>query len=148
MGASGWEYCVPCQEDLGAALDALRQRVFEEHDYHWDPWDEDEDEAGEARGRPSTIGLLVGGRAGPGGGTHSILDMHRMVRPGESPGHGTVQPVQPAEAYRLTGTDRLTRAHVQLMEPLADRRWVGRCAVLHDAHGRPEEIRFWGFSGD
>ncbi len=36
----------------------------------------------------------------------------------------------------------------ELMEPLAGQRWVGRCAVLHDAHGRPQEILFWGFSGD
>ncbi|MFF4445847.1 hypothetical protein [Streptomyces sp. NPDC001502] len=146
MGASGWEYYVPYQEDLGAALDALRQRVFEGQDYYWDPWDEDE--AGEVGERPSTIDRLWEDEQVQEEGTHSILDMHRMVRPGESPGHGTVQPVQPAEAYRLTGTGRPTRAHVQLMEPLADRRWVGRCAVLHDAHGRPEEILFWGFSGD
>ena len=27
MGASGWEYVVPYQQDLGAALDALRPSV-------------------------------------------------------------------------------------------------------------------------
>jgi hypothetical protein len=74
--------------------------------------------------------------------------MHRLLRPGEDPDYGTVQPVQPAEAYRMAGTDRLTRAHVQAVEPLASRRWFGRCAVLHDAYDRPEEIYFWGFSGD
>ncbi|WP_405528672.1 hypothetical protein OG592_11990 [Streptomyces avidinii] len=123
------------------------QRVFEQHDYYWDP--EREDEVGEAAmARPSTIGQLWEDEQVQEEGTHSILDMHRIVRPGEHPGQGTVQSVQPAEAFRMTGTDRLTRAHVQVMEPLADRRWFGRCAVLHDAQGRPEEIWFWGFSGD
>jgi hypothetical protein len=28
MGASAWEYLVPYQTDLGAALDALRRQVF------------------------------------------------------------------------------------------------------------------------
>lgn len=28
MGASAWDYYVPYQEDLGAALEELRHRVF------------------------------------------------------------------------------------------------------------------------
>ncbi len=30
MGASSWEYVVPYQKDLGAALAALRLQVFEQ----------------------------------------------------------------------------------------------------------------------
>lgn len=150
MGASGWEYYVPYQADLGAALDALRQQVFDRQDYYWDPWDDDEGEGEGEEGEawPSTFDQLWKDERVQEEGTHSILDMWRIVRPGEDPDHGTVQPVQPAEAHRVAGTDRLTRAHVPDIEPLADRRWFGRCAVLHDAHGRPEEIYFWGFSGD
>lgn len=33
MGASGWEYLVPYQADLQAALNDLRRRVFESGDY-------------------------------------------------------------------------------------------------------------------
>ena len=33
MGASGWEYVVPYQRDLGAALDSLRREVFAAGDY-------------------------------------------------------------------------------------------------------------------
>jgi hypothetical protein len=33
MGASGWRYLVPYQEDLAAALDALRRQVFADGDY-------------------------------------------------------------------------------------------------------------------
>lgn len=146
MGASGWEYYVPYQEDLGAALNALKKEVFEARDYYWDPWDEDD--TGEARARPATIEQLWEDERVQEEGTHSILDMDRMLRPGEEPDYGTVQPLQPAEAHRATGTDRLTRAHVRAIEPLADKRWFGRCAVLHDDRGRPEEVYFWGFSGD
>ncbi|MFI6289622.1 hypothetical protein ACIBCM_33640 [Streptomyces sp. NPDC051018] len=146
MGASGWEYYVPYQEDLGAALDALRQRVFEEQDYYWDPWDEDNPE--EARVQPSTLDLLWEDEQVQGEGTHLILDVHKVLRPGEDPDYGTVEPVQSAEAHRMVGTDRLTREHVQAIQPLASRSWFGRCAILHDANDHPEEIYFWGFSGD
>lgn len=150
MGASGWEYYVPYQDDLGAALEALRQQVFDRRDYYWEDEDEDEDEGGggEAKAWPSTVDRLWQDERVQEEGTHSILDMWRILRPGEDPDHGTVQPVHPAEARLVAGTDRLTRAHVPDLEPLAERRWFGRCAVLHDAHGRPEEIYFWGFSGD
>lgn len=149
MGASWWEYFVPHQEDLGAALDALRQSVFASQDYHWEPWEDDEgDEPDGARSRPSTLELLLEDEQVQEEGTHSILDVYRVLRPGEEPEYCTVQPVGPDEARRVTGTDRLTREHVPAIEPLATRRWFGRCAVLHDAAGNPEEIYFWGFSGD
>ncbi|GIF68398.1 hypothetical protein Ais01nite_64330 [Asanoa ishikariensis] len=81
-------------------------------------------------------------------GKHSILDMYRMTEDGEEPGPGTVQPVTEAEALSSVGVAKLTRAHVEALEPLAEERWVGRCAVLHNATGEPEELCFWGFSGD
>jgi hypothetical protein len=34
MGASGWEYFVPYQLDIAAALNALRYQAFEKGDYH------------------------------------------------------------------------------------------------------------------
>ena len=81
-------------------------------------------------------------------GTHSILDMFRVVADGEEPDYGTVQPVAEAEALERVGVAKLTRAHVEALEPLANRSSFGRCAVLHDAAGNPEEIYFWGYSGD
>jgi len=33
VGASGWDYVVPYQEDLGAALDVLRRQVFASGEY-------------------------------------------------------------------------------------------------------------------
>ncbi|WP_435209964.1 hypothetical protein [Streptomyces sp. bgisy034] len=35
MGASGWDYYVPYQEDLDAALQQLRREVSEAGDYYW-----------------------------------------------------------------------------------------------------------------
>ncbi|MEV4123286.1 hypothetical protein [Micromonospora sp. NPDC049645] len=82
-------------------------------------------------------------------GTHSILDVHRVLTRGlKGPDYGTVEPVSAAEALRHAGTERLTREHLDAIEGLAARRWFGRCAVLHDGQGTPSEIYFWGFSGD
>jgi hypothetical protein len=147
VGASGWEYYVPYQEDLGAALDLLRRQAFEEGDYLWDPWDHDLS-AGQGAPRPRTIDELWADECVQELGTHSILDMDRVIGPRERPDYYTVQPVSAEEARRHAGTDRLTRAHVDAINPLAERRWLGRCAVLHDDEGRPQEIYFWGFSGD
>ncbi|MCX4778202.1 hypothetical protein [Streptomyces sp. NBC_01264] len=129
-------------------MDALRQSVFASQDYYWEPWGDDEDEAGGARPRPATLDLLLEDEQIQTEGTHSILDVYRVLGPGEEPEYCTVEPVGPDEARRVAGTERLTREHVPAMGPLASRRWFGRCAVLHDAAGHPEEIYFWGFSGD
>jgi hypothetical protein len=45
-----------------------------------------------------------------------------MVRPGEKPDYGTVEPVTPAEALRCAGVARLTRANVEEIGELAARR--------------------------
>ncbi|WP_055588297.1 hypothetical protein [Peterkaempfera griseoplana] len=147
MGASHWDYYVPYREDLEAALQELRHKVFQAEDYFWDPWDDDAAER-VAKPRPATIDELWEDGDVQEEGTHSILDMHRVVQPGEEPDYFTVQPVTAAEALRAAGTDRLTRAHVEALQPLAAQRWFGRCAVLHTPAGEPEEIYFWGFSGD
>lgn len=81
-------------------------------------------------------------------GTHSILDMSRVLTDGEEPGFGTFQRVTEAEALARVGVARPTRAHVEALAPLAEQRWFGRYAVLHDEAGVPSEIYFWGFSGD
>ncbi|WP_211192741.1 hypothetical protein [Actinoplanes sp. TBRC 11911] len=74
--------------------------------------------------------------------------MRVVVRPGEKPDYSTVEPVSTAEALQAAGVAKLTRAHVQQIDDLAEQRWFGRCAVLHDDTGQPSEIYFWGFSGD
>ncbi|MEV5383087.1 hypothetical protein [Streptomyces sp. NPDC052721] len=147
MGASAWDYYVPYQEDVGAALEELRHRVFLAGDYYWvrgGDWLPEE----ERRPRPSTLDELWADEWTQHSGTHSILDVFHVQREGEEPEVCAVQPVTAEEARRATGTERLTREHVPAIQELARERGYGRCAVLHDARGTPQEIYFWGWSGD
>ncbi|GAA2884493.1 hypothetical protein Acy02nite_17690 [Actinoplanes cyaneus] len=61
---------------------------------------------------------------------------------------GSVVPLREDEILAATGGAKLTREHIEAIDGLAEERWIGRCAVLHDTAGNPSEIYFWGFSGD
>jgi hypothetical protein len=148
VGASGWDYYVPYQPDLQAALQELRRRVLDSGDYWWAVPYEIGKSAADFPNRPKTEAELWAAEVVQESGTHSILDMSRVVGADEEPGFGTVQPVTEAEAVEQVGVATLTRAHVDALQPLAEQRWSGRCAVLHDASGEPSEIYFWGASGD
>ncbi|MFC9496891.1 hypothetical protein [Streptomyces sp. NPDC056982] len=148
MGASGWDYYVPYQEDLNAALQQLRREVFEAGDYYWvngDIWLAAEEER---EPRPQSLKELWEDESVQESGTHSILDIFRVVGPDDTPDYNTVVPVTAEEARELLGTDKLTRAHVKDFDDFPRSRWIGRCAVLHDDEGSPQEIHFWGHSGD
>jgi hypothetical protein len=151
MGASGWDYYVPFEPDLNSALRALKEQVLANGEYHW-PLEADLLPAEFREPRPRTLteldALLEGNEILQSDGTHSILDMERVIAPGEDAEEGTIEPVSAADARELTGRERLTRADVEAIWDLADERWFGRCAVLHDDRGEPAEILFWGFSGD
>jgi hypothetical protein len=138
---------VEYQPDLSAALEALQRKVFADGDYWWA-----RGELGKSASayddRPATIDDLFDDESVQESGTHSILDMQYVLADGEDPDYGTVQPVTSAEALQHAGTKLLTRNHINTIDNLAERRWFGRCAVLHDVHGQPEEIYFWGYSGD
>jgi hypothetical protein len=148
VGASGWSYFVEYQPDFGKALDELRTKVFLEGDYWWAEPSEFGKSASDFPNRPQTEEELWSSESVQESGTHSILDVHEVVRPGDKPDFGTVEPVTAAEALRCAGVATLTRAHVEQIGELAAQRWFGRCAVLHDDAGQPSEIYFWGFSGD
>ncbi|NEC65693.1 hypothetical protein [Streptomyces sp. SID9727] len=147
MGASGWDYSVPYQEDLVGAFDALRRKVFQERDYYWvsgADWRPEE----ERLPWPGTEGELWADEFAQEAGTHSILDIFRIIGPDEKPDDSTMKQVTEDEALRVLGTRKLTRDHVPRFEEFDCRRWYGRCAVLHDDQGEPREIYFWGSSGD
>ncbi len=148
MGASGWEYYVPYQPDLQAALQELRHRVFETGDYWWAVPHEYGKSAADFPNRPRTEAELWAEEVVQESGTHSILDMSHVAAESETPGYGTVQPVTDVEAVERLGAAKPTRAHIDALQPLATQRWIGRCAILHDIAGHPSEIYFWGFSGD
>jgi hypothetical protein len=148
VGASGWAYFAAYQPDLQAALDDVRQHVFSTGEYWWAVPYEFGKNAADFPNRPRTEAELWADESVQECGTHSILDMSRVVADGEEPDYGTVQPVAEAEALERVGVAKLTRAHIEALEPLANRSSFGRCAVLHDAAGNPDEIYFWGYSGD
>ena len=148
MGASAWEYYVPYQPDLNAALLQLQATVLAEGSYYWAGGGAASGQSAEHDNLPTSMDELRADETAQSEGTHSILDMTRVIGPGERPGFGLVEPVTRDEALRCAGTEVLTREHAPLINDLASRRWYGRCAVLHDASGHPNEIYFFGFSGD
>lgn len=154
MGASGWSYTVPYQPDLNAALHELRERVFAEGRYYWAVGDycparDDVDpEQRAACPPPASFAELWDNDLVAQEGTHSILDVDRVLAAGAEPRMCAIEPVSAEEARERTGTDRLTREHLPAIDDLVRGRWTGRCAVLHDAAGNPTELHFWGYSGD
>lgn len=84
-------------------------------------------------------------------GTHTILDMGRLV-PADADDHdGTIRPLSPEEVQRYLGSARPTqegfyRVYRQF-GPIVDdiARWSGRYTILCD---REHQIVFFGCSGD
>ncbi len=146
MGASGWDYSVAYQADLSAALAALRQKVFDDRSYYWP------DDLSPDRPWPQTWDELSADEQVQEEGTHSILDVNRVIGPDEPDAFGAVRQFSPAEVQDHFGTDRPTRAAFELAyrsPALSDGcpQWSGRCLVLYDGE-QPSGIVFWGVSGD
>ena len=140
MGASGWSYFTPHEDDVEDALRTLRNRVFD---------------GAFPRGsadRPKSIAAYV--KSCGEDGTHSILDILRAdtVGPsGEMDDFATAFPLFREEAAELFGTKKPTREDIrrvgkQLMT--MRQRWQATWVVVHDAKGKPVEQLFTGFSGD
>ena len=151
MGGEFWSHFVPYQQDIRAALEALREREFR---------------AGRFR-QPSLVypgfwGRIFGRQphkpkpprniceaieiADDGTGTRSILDMERVA---DSPASGTLSPVPSEELQRIFGTEQPTRAMVEQSEELTDRidRGQGIYVVTY-RQGKPDGIYFAGYSYD
>jgi hypothetical protein len=103
LGASGWSYYVPYQPNLQAALQELRQRLFQTGDYWWAVPYEFGKTAADFPNRPQTEEELWAEEIVQESGTHSILDMSNVVTDNETPDYGTVQPVTEAEAIERLG---------------------------------------------
>ena len=132
MGAEPWQYTVPYQADVGAALDALRQAVFA---------------AGEFRGSeegPASIEEAIENMDADG--TSSILDIDHVTERPEPTG---VTVLTPAQTLRYFGTERPGREHVARADAFWDD--IGRgeavCVTLYEG-GRPSELFFAGYSFD
>ena len=171
MGASGWSYSTPYDENVEAALRRLQREVFERGDYY-KPWEEiwrhhdsilakplDRLEAHERQYIkmmksfrlpdrnfvPSSIQELLEHNAESG--THSILDIFGIA---DEPIFGAATPVPEEELIRAFGTTRPTAEQVEASgidfgENLE--RWQAIYYMVYK-DGRPHEIRFEGCSGD
>lgn len=154
MGASGWEYVVSYRQDLGAALDALRQQVFASGDYiklssYGDVFDLPD---------PASLEELLGQERywefmGTSG-THSVIDVQAVVAADADDEFGAIRPLSDEECAELFGTAQPSRADYdalsnseRLYDYVTGGRWTGRAAVLW-ADASPSEIAFWGLSGD
>jgi len=152
MGAEFWSYFVPYQEDIRAALEALREREFRAGRFH-QPSEVQPGLFGRILRRapskprpPSSISEAIKIADTNATGTRSILDMERVS---DTPASGSVWPVPHEELRRLFGTAQPTRESVEQSEELIDRieRGQGICIVTY-RHGKAEGIYFAGYSYD
>ena len=160
MGSSEWSYVTKYQGDAAVALRELQECVFRDGDYCW--WDE----FGEYEPRPESVEAYWANEGRWESGTHSILDIDRVVDTTDPPDDwvnpadiGTVRPLAADRVRRLFGTTRPTRAQFEaLAKDYANPRhreltgevrvrWTGFYVLLHDGD-TPTEIGFWGRSGD
>jgi hypothetical protein len=132
MGAEAWDYFVPYEADIQAALDKLRQREFR---------------AGRYRGseaHPATIEEVLENMGADG--TASILDITHIA--GE-PDFFAVAPLPAEELVRLYGTEQPTREMIKRNMDLYEEIDRGQGVyIIAYKDGKPSEIFFAGYSFD
>jgi hypothetical protein len=160
VGASGWDYRVPFAGSVEATFVAVQEQVLMSGDYLW-PWEDmdpeyaDEDEAVP---RPSSLAELTTAKGDEefwGEGTHTILDMHRLIAEDDEQ-FGAISPLSSVELNQVFGTAQPSATDFdRVYEPgpggplgdLCRERWTGRSLVIYK-DGTPAEVYFWGISGD
>jgi hypothetical protein len=103
MGASGWDYLVPYRPEVAEALLDLQTQVFDDSDYY-EYWTE----CGAAR--PETIEDLWAAKETDdfwAVGSHSILDIDKIVGVGEPDSPGAMRAMSAEEMRDVLGSDRL-----------------------------------------
>lgn len=177
MGASGWHYAVPYNDDPEAALQELRHDVFASGDYGVSRqfrgmWPLFWRMRGPAKfvvlaifiaaktffTIDSAIRWLARGCRRPRSieeavelaaeaGTHSILDIQSC---GQTPDFGLAVPLSAARMRRLFGTDQPTAKDLEQILSVAGEdleRWHCICFPLYE-DGKPTKLIFVGCSGD
>jgi len=150
MGGHFWSYVVPYQEDIQAALEALREREFRAGRF-WQPSEVQPGFFGRILGRPpskpkppATIREAL--KISDATGTRSILDMERIS---ETPDLGAVSPLPPDELRRLFGTTEPTREMIEHSDEFVESLERGQGVYITLCReGKPEEIYFAGYSFD
>ena len=175
MGASGWDYTVTYQEDVGAALRQLQQEVYDRGDYYRLARDNDlelteeefrarlnarDDHNGlneylledwrQRRARPTPVDPDTLLRAQPDSGTHTIIDVWKGIA--DHPEIGTASPLTTDELVAVFGTTTPRTEQVQqwMKNPRGMKHrenWVATYVISY-RDGVPDHIHFLGFSGD
>ncbi|MEU3749666.1 MULTISPECIES: hypothetical protein [Streptomyces] len=143
MGASRWIYFTDKHDDPQAALEELRQQVFEESWRNEDPY-------------PESIEELIEGGGLEAEGAHSILDVDHVIVSDDSDYEetGAIRIVNPEELVEYFGTDHPTRERIEDvyrtsasdLPPMF--RGSGCCAPVYHGQGNCVGLVFWGMSGD
>ena len=128
MGASGWQYFVPYQEDIQQALSDLRDQVFESGRYYkrfpfWQEMNEEDYANSDAPQHQGMVEWIRGMKAmkepttlqelmewNGEDGTHSILDINRV---GDKPDIGVAAPLSEAEMMEFFDSTQPNREAVE-----------------------------------
>jgi hypothetical protein len=175
VGASQWYYTVDHQPDVSAALQQLRQEVYDRGDYYREPAEHDSDldmteeefraqlepwsDNGQddailedwlaRKRRPVPVDPDTLCAAQPHSGTHSIIDMGLGVS--DRPDLFTVSPLTGEELSEAFGSTMPLSSQVQewMKSDGSGWResWVGTYVISY-RDGQPDHIHFCGFSGD
>ena len=152
MGARFWSYFVAYQQDIGAALEALREQEFRAGRF-WQPSEVQPGFFGRLLGRPPSkpqpprgIREAIKIADASAIGTRSILDIERIS---DTPTSSAAWLVPRDELQRLFGTEQPTRKMVEGSEELTEQidRGQGVCVVTYQ-QGKPDGIYFAGYSFD
>jgi hypothetical protein len=132
MGAEPYEYFVPYERNIQAALDKLREHVFASGEFNG------------AEFNPATPEEAL--EMADADGTASILDIQRIA---DHPDYFCAAPLSPKELNQYFGTDKPTRKDVQHSDEFWDSldRGQARYVVLYQG-GQPTELYFAGYSFD
>ncbi|WP_251091660.1 hypothetical protein [Streptomyces sp. Caat 7-52] len=159
MGASSWRYIAPYAGDVAASLAAVRQREFERlfvHDTRWDGLRP----AGQSFTSVGDLDDLWEDEALGGEGTHTIIDVWRVIDAEEYDDSHTVRPLPEEECIEIFGTSQPTPADFERAQdryaagqPGSEElwgmpRWSAWCSPLRGTDGSITSIAFWGRSGD
>jgi hypothetical protein len=132
MGAEPWDYFVPYEEDIQAALEKLRLREFRAGRYRGSEED------------PATIEEVLENMDEDG--TGSILDITRIA---DEPDFCAVAPLPADELVRLFGTNQPTREMIERNLDFYEDIDRGQgIYIIAYKDGKPSEIFFGGYSFD
>ena len=132
MGAEPYQYTVPYEPDIQAALDKLRRRVFESKEFNGAEFDPPTPEA--------ALELTEAD------GTRSILDISRIS---DQPDFCCAAPLSGVELERYFGTQKPTEATVEEADDFWEdiERGMARYVILYNGD-EPSGIYFAGYSFD